>query len=274
MPLKFAKDKPRTFTVPRKYLLAAAALLGATALVQPLQASSLLGSLTGTVDRTVDTVGSVTSKATGGTVTASGTGESTGSTVGASVGVGGVSADATVGGDSTASVSVGTGGGGGGDGNGGGDNGGGSNGGGSNGGGSNGGGSNGGGSNGGGSNGGGNNGGGGVGGGNNGGGGIGIPNATALQSAPRSAASSRCSAAGNYDVLNGVAVFDRDNVFLGNVVGGYTSGSDLTRVRVAVSTQAVPSGGCVEYPTTGGRATAQGLVVNTTLDRLVSALMQ
>lgn len=224
MPLKFAKDKPRTFTVPRKYLLAAAALLGATALVQPLQASSLLGSLTGTVDRTVDTVGSVTSKATGGTVTASGTGESTGSTVGASVGVGGVSADATVGGDSTASVSVGTGGGGGGDG--------------------------------------------------NGGGGIGIPNATALQSAPRSAASSRCSAAGNYDVLNGVAVFDRDNVFLGNVVGGYTSGSDLTRVRVAVSTQAVPSGGCVEYPTTGGRATAQGLVVNTTLDRLVSALMQ
>ena len=185
---------------------------------------SLLGSLTGTVDRTVDTVGSVTSKATGGTVTASGTGESTGSTVGASVGVGGVSADATVGGDSTASVSVGTGGGGGGDG--------------------------------------------------NGGGGIGIPNATALQSAPRSVASSRCSAAGNYDVLNGVAVFDRDNVFLGNVVGGYTSGSDLTRVRVAVSTQAVPSGGCVEYPTTGGRATAQGLVVNTTLDRLVSALMQ
>ena len=211
----------------------------------------MLGSLTGTVDRTVDTVGSVTSKATGGTVTASGTGESTGSTVGASVGVGGVSADATVGGDSTASVSVGTGGGGGGDGNGGGDNGGGSNGGGSNGGGSNGGGN--------------------IGG---GGGGIGIPNATALQSAPRSVASSRCSAAGNYDVLNGVAVFDRDNVFLGNVVGGYTSGSDLTRVRVAVSTQAVPSGGCVEYPTTGGRATAQGLVVNTTLDRLVSALMQ
>ncbi|WP_170207171.1 hypothetical protein [Roseinatronobacter monicus] len=175
-----------------------------------------------------------------------------------------MSADATVGGDSTASVSVGTGGGGGDGGNGGGDNGGGDNGGGNNGGGGNGGGSNGGG----------NNGGGGGTGGDNGGGGIGIPNATALQSAPRSAASSRCSAAGNYDVLNGVAVFDRDNVFLGNVVGGYTSGSDLTRVRVAVSTQAVPSGGCVEYPTTGGRATAQGLVVNTTLDRLVSALMQ
>lgn len=262
MPLKLSKDKPRSFTPPRKYLLAAVALLGATAIVQPLQASSLLGSLTGTVDSVVDTVGGVTSKATGGAITASGTGGSTGSTVGVSVGVGGLNADATVGGSSTASVSVGTGGGGnGGDGN---------NGGGNNGGGNNGGGNNGGGNNGGGNNGGGNNGGGNNGGGN--GGGIGIPNANLLQTAPRTAATSRCSAAGNYDVLNGVAVFDRNNVFLGNIVGGYTNGSDLTRIRVAVSSQAVPGGGCVEYPTSGGRATTQGLVVNTTLDRLVMAL--
>ena len=83
---------------------------------------------------------------------------------------------------------------------------------------------------------------------------------------------SRCSGAGNYDVLNGVAVLDANNTFLGVVVGAYVTGTELTRVRVSVDPGAAAGGGCVEYTTAGGRATSQGIVINTTQASLQSAL--
>ncbi|MCC5960805.1 MAG: hypothetical protein JJU08_15840 [Rhodobacteraceae bacterium] len=83
---------------------------------------------------------------------------------------------------------------------------------------------------------------------------------------------SRCSGAGNYDVLNGIAVLDANNTYLGVIVGAYVTGTELTRVRVAVDPGAAAGGGCVEYTTAGGRATAQGIVINTTQASLQAAL--
>lgn len=99
-----------------------------------------------------------------------------------------------------------------------------------------------------------------------------FPNVNAIPNAPRLAAASHCPAAGNYEVLNGIAVLDRDNAHIGTIVGAYVDGPDLTRVRVAVDPQVVAGGGCVEYTTAGGRASPQGIVVNTTREVLVSAL--
>lgn len=99
-------------------------------------------------------------------------------------------------------------------------------------------------------------------------------NVTRLQNLPRSAAQSRCPAAGDTNTLNGVSVFDRDNNMLGTVVGGYTSGTNLTRVRVAVSPSVASGGGCVEYSTAGGSANSQGIVVNTTRSALAQSLMR
>ncbi|MGY6705379.1 hypothetical protein [Roseinatronobacter sp.] len=83
---------------------------------------------------------------------------------------------------------------------------------------------------------------------------------------------SRCSGTGNYDVLNGIPVLDANSTFLGVVVGAYVTGTDLTRVRVSVDPSAASGGGCVEYTTAGGRATSQGIVINTTQASLQSAL--
>ncbi|WFE76880.1 hypothetical protein [Roseinatronobacter sp. S2] len=83
---------------------------------------------------------------------------------------------------------------------------------------------------------------------------------------------SRCSGAGNYDVLNGIAVLDANNTYLGVIVGAYVTGTDLTRVRVSVDPGAAAGGGCVEYTTAGGRATSQGIVINTTQASLQAAL--
>lgn len=83
---------------------------------------------------------------------------------------------------------------------------------------------------------------------------------------------SQCSGAGNYDVLNGIAVLDASGTFLGVVVGAYVTGTELTRVRIAVDPGAADGGGCVEYSTAGGRATPQGIIINTTQSSLQAAL--
>ncbi|MDD7970271.1 hypothetical protein [Roseinatronobacter alkalisoli] len=99
-----------------------------------------------------------------------------------------------------------------------------------------------------------------------------FPDINTIPITQRHRPSGRCAGAGNYDVLNGLAVLDSRGTFLGVVVGAYVTGTELTRVRIAVDPRVVASGGCVEYSTAGGRATPQGIMINTTQDNLQASL--
>lgn len=55
-------------------------------------------------------------------------------------------------------------------------------------------------------------------------------------------------------------------------MGSYVDAGNLTRVRLSVDPMVAAGGGCVEYSTSFGKATREGIVINTTRARLVEAL--
>ncbi len=108
-------------------------------------------------------------------------------------------------------------------------------------------------------------------GGNFSGGGMSLTGLNAL-GMPRMEVSPVCGVAGNFNAINGVAVFAKDGTRLGIVVGAYTENNDLVGVRVLVDANLALTTNCVEYSTNGGTVRPDGIVLNTTVAMLVATL--